>query len=127
SGTLSPPNSTDLYQFTANAGDQYNFLAQGGSADNTSWRLLDPYGNVLFNAVRGTNSGPLNLTATGRYSLLVEGGIVATGTGTYAFTAQFVGNMPPAPPTGTALTLGSTVDGSLITAGQQDRYIFHLA
>ncbi|HEV3341679.1 MAG TPA: putative Ig domain-containing protein, partial [Pirellulales bacterium] len=126
SGTLNPANSTNLYQFTANAGDQYTFLS-GTSFVNATWRLLDPYGNVLFQLALDTSSAKLNLIATGTYSLLIEGNIALTGTLPYTFTAQFNGNIPPAPPTGTSLTLGSTVSGNLTTAGQQDRYIFTLA
>src|SRR5207245_9288217 len=72
-------------------------------------------------------SALLTLTNTGTYALLVEGNIADTGTGTYTFTAQFQGNVPSTAPSGTPLTLGSTVNGILTTAGQQDRYIFSLA
>src|SRR4029077_249102 len=128
SGTLDPANSTNLYRFTASAGDQYTFLRQGGSgAPNASWRLIDPYGNVLFNNALRTSSALLTLPATGTYSLLVEGNIADTVPGTYTFTAQFQGNVPPVAPSGTLLTLGSTVNGTLTAAGQQDRYLFSLA
>ena len=59
--------------------------------------------------------------------MLVEGAITDTVTGTYTFTAQFLGNVPPTPPSGTALVLGTTVNGTLTTAGQQDHYTFNLA
>ena len=127
SGTLNPANSTNLYQFPANAGDQFAFMRLGGSgAPDAAWKLIDPYGNVLFNAGLHTNEGPLTLAATGSYYLLVEGGITDTGTGTYSFNVQFQGNVPPIF-SGTPLTLDSTVNGNLTTAGQQDHYIFTLA
>src|SRR4029077_18905023 len=92
---------------------------------SAAWKLVDPYGNVLFNTALSNNGGPLTLAATGTYSLLIEGGIADPGTGTYTFTAQFLGNVPPTL-SGTPLPLGSTVNGALRTAGQQDRFIFHL-
>ena len=126
--TLSPANSTNLYQFTATAGDQYNFIRQAATgAPNASWRLLDPYGNLLFNSTFTSNNGPITLPATGSYYLLVEGNIGDTGSASYTIEAQFLGNTPPTAPTGTALTLGSTVSSTIATAGQQDRYVFNLA
>jgi RHS repeat-associated protein len=127
SGTLNPANSTNFYQFTTNAGDQYTFTrVSGAGAPNAVWRLVDPYGNVLFETRLGGNEGPLTVNATGTYTLLIEGSIVDTGTGTYSFNVQFDGNTPPVF-SGTALTLNSTVNGNLTTAGQQDSYIFTLA
>jgi RHS repeat-associated protein len=127
SGTLNPANSTNLYQLMANAGDEYAFVRLGGSGTpSAAWKLVDPYGNVLFNAGLKTSEGPLTLLATGTYYLLIEGGIADTGTGTYSFNVEFQGNVPPIF-SGTPLTLGSTVDGTLSTAGQQDHYIFTLA
>src|SRR5262249_12274532 len=50
SGSLSPANETDLYQFTASAGDRFFFDSQARSgALGASWRLLDPFGNIVFN------------------------------------------------------------------------------
>src|SRR5579859_3325589 len=42
-------NRTDLYQFNASAGDQYYFhqLTRTG-LPNAYWRLMDPYGNLIF-------------------------------------------------------------------------------
>lgn len=122
-GTLNPANSTNFYQFSANAGDQYTFTPQGSIG---SWRLIDPYGNVLVNAGLTTKEGPLTLAATGSYFILVEGQINATGSATYSLNVQFDGNVAPIF-SGTPLILGSTVNGNLTTAGQQDHYIFTLA
>jgi RHS repeat-associated protein len=83
SGTLSPANSTDAYQFHANAGDKYYFAHLSYSSGNTVWRLIDPYGNVLFGTSISNDGGLLTLTATGTYTLLVEGYIGDTGTSKY--------------------------------------------
>jgi ELWxxDGT repeat protein len=78
---------TDPYRFTAAAGDKFYFDVQertGASFDY--WRLVDPYGNLLFlGGVQGfqdlnANQGPLTLAAAGTYTLLVEGGVTRPGT-----------------------------------------------
>lgn len=126
SGTLSPANSTSLYQFSGSAGDQFTFTRQGGSPTlNADWKLVDPYGNILFNAGLGSNVGPITVSAAGTYFLLIEGGVQDTGIVTYTVNVQLVGNVPPAFG-GTSLTLGNTVTGNLAAAGQQDAYIFTL-
>ncbi len=91
---LNPANSTNLYRFSANAGDQYTFTSQGGTSLQY-WRLIDPYGNVVTGNILASNLGPLTLLATGTYYLLVEGFISDTGTANYTITAQFQGNTPP--------------------------------
>src|SRR5262249_28779649 len=57
----------------------------------------------------------------GTYTLLMEGLIGDTGTGTYTF------NVSSSAITSTPLALGSTVNGTLATPGSQDRYTFTLA
>src|SRR5262249_30713900 len=128
SDTLSPANSTNAYRLNASAGDKYSFSRTAGSgAPNATWRLLDPYGGVLFSSALTTAQGPLTLAASGSYTLLVEGALADTGTGSYTLSVSFQGNVPPSPPAGTPLTLGATVSGSLTVALQQDRYTFTLA
>src|SRR5262249_29960562 len=73
-------NKTDLYQSTANAGDTYEFTPNAVTAPaNSFWRLIDPYGNVVASTSFGNPLGPVLLTATGTYSLLVEGFIRNSG------------------------------------------------
>src|SRR5207253_2107296 len=48
-GTLDPASETDLYRFTASAGDRFFFDVHARSGIfNPHWRLIDPLGNVLF-------------------------------------------------------------------------------
>jgi ELWxxDGT repeat protein len=123
SGTLNPANATNLYKFTANAGDQFYFDSQTlTGAGNAYWRLIDPYGNLVFTQGLGSDAGTQTLAAAGAYTLLVEGYIGDTGTGSYTFNVQ-----PVATATPTTLTLGTTVNGSIATAGQQNDYTFNLA
>src|SRR5262249_19208664 len=118
SGSLNPANETDLYRFTSAAGDRFFFdvLARtngGGSA----WRLVDPYGNVLFSSLFGSTASSdvdvLTLAQPGTYTLLLEGRISDTVAGNYTINVQ------PAPVNSAALTLGSTVNGTIATAGAQ--------
>src|SRR5262249_43541156 len=88
SGSLSPANETDLYRFNAAAGDRFFFDAQARTgAPGATWRLIDPYGNVLFNT-GFADVATLTLAQAGSYTLLVEGRISDTGTGSYAFNVQ---------------------------------------
>src|SRR5207249_2123915 len=103
--------------------------SNGGSS---RWRLVDPYGNVLFNRLFGDTTtadvGPTTLAQAGAYTLLLEGATSDTGSGTYTFLVVPQGNTPPAPPPpSTPLTLGGTVNASISAAGEQDRYSFTLA
>jgi hypothetical protein len=123
SDSLNPGNATNLYRFSANAGDTFSFNAQsvtGGG--NTYWRLLDPYGQqVWFQGFSTVASSVLALTGT--YTLLVEGYVFNTSPVNYSFNYQAIQSL-----TNTAgLTLGSTVSGALTQAGQQNFYTFTLA
>src|SRR5262249_32365582 len=49
SGTLDPANETDLYRFTAAAGDRFFFRVQDRTgAPGAHWRLIGPSGNIVF-------------------------------------------------------------------------------
>src|SRR5262249_44476009 len=127
SDSLAPANSTNLYRFTANAGDQFFFdvVSQSGLS-NAQWRLLDPYTNLLFNSFF-VDVNTLGLPVTGTYTLLVEGNLISTGTGSYTINVQPMGNVPVNPlPSGSPLTLGGTISDSIAAAGEQDRYRFTL-
>src|SRR5262249_13168071 len=92
----------------------------------------DPYGNQLFNSgFAGTGAGSdvatLTLGPAGTYTLLVEGAIGDTGTGSYTLNVQPMGNVPPTVVSGTPLVLGATAAGNATASGQQDRYTFTLA
>src|SRR5262249_47192012 len=100
-------------------------------APSAVWRLIGPFGNLVFvNSFANTTTsdvGPLTLGAAGPYTLLLEGAVTDTAAGTYTFNVAPQGNTPPALPTGTPLTLGTTVSDTIAAAGEQDRYIFTLA
>ena len=126
SGTLNPGNETDLFQFTAAAGDKFFFDAQAVNGGSAGWRLADPYGNILFDTFFG-NDVNVTVAQPGSYRLLLEGAIGNTASVGYTFNVQATGNTPPTPPTGAPLTLGTTVSDSIAVAGEQDPYLFTLA
>ena len=83
SDTLNLAAATNAYSFTGAAGEQLYFNAQihHGQFD---WRLLDPYGNPVFQQ-GGFNDAEVTLPSTGTYTLLVEGYYYATGTQNFQF------------------------------------------
>ncbi len=123
SDSLSPANETDMYRFNASAGDRLYFDTQiRTNAGNARQRLVDPFGNVLFfSTFIGSDVDVTTLTQSGTYTLLLEGGIADSGIGTYRI------NIQPAPAVTTALSLGSTIDGSIAIPGEQDKFTFTLA
>jgi hypothetical protein len=119
SGSLNPGNSTNIYQFNANAGDPLYFdVLSGGGSPNT-WRLIDPNGQQLFYNYFGTQySGLATAPYTGTYTLLFEGYIGNTSPVSYSFNVQDLTT------TAVPLTLGSLVTGSIT---QPAVYSFTLA
>jgi small nuclear ribonucleoprotein (snRNP)-like protein/putative NADH-flavin reductase len=127
SGTLDPATETDLYSFTAAAGDQFSFDEQT-AINNANWRLVDPFNNILFSQSFNSDVNTLTLAQAGTYTIMLEGRRDAgAGSAAYMFNVQPIGNTPQLPFTGTALTLGSTVSDNISAAGEEDDYIFTLA
>ena len=122
SDNLSPLRETDAYGFAAAAGDRFFFDVQDSTdMGSAAWRLLDPFGNEVFN--QGfSDLDTLTLAAAGDYTLLVEGAYFDTGTGSYTINVQ-----PITPATPSALTLGSTRNEDIGVTGETDVYTFTLA
>src|SRR5207253_695508 len=118
---LNPANSTKLYQFNAAAAQSFYFARLSGTTSNAWWRLIDPYGNVLFSTFLSNEVGRLTLKIGGTYTVLVEGFISDTGAGSYSFNV-----VPVAEPT-RPLTLGSLVNATLGAPGEKDGYTFTLS
>src|SRR5712691_7980192 len=88
-GVLSPARESDLYQFQATAGDRYYFDAQRFSGGDIFWRLVNPFGKLVFDRTNFTSDvGIVTLELTGAYTLLIEGPVGMTGQTTYRFNAQ---------------------------------------
>src|SRR5262249_40593362 len=73
SGTNDPKNETDLYKFSANAGDllYFNQISLSDSP-NLYWRLLNPSRELLFSGYFA-DQARVRLNESGMYTLLVEG------------------------------------------------------
>ncbi|HEX4999488.1 MAG TPA: LEPR-XLL domain-containing protein, partial [Terriglobia bacterium] len=119
--TLSPATESDLYQFDALAGERYFFDVQSGIS-NATWRLFDPFSNLVFNTNFNTDNEPSTFTLSGTYTLIIEGR-VDSGTGTTGYTF----NVKPVPaPVTTGIQLGDTVNGAITVSGERDVYSFTL-
>ncbi|SMP52660.1 RHS repeat-associated core domain-containing protein, partial [Neorhodopirellula lusitana] len=113
SSTLSPLNETDAYRFNVGAGDRFFFDVQDNTdMGNAAWRLLDPFGNEIFEQ-QFSDIDTVTLSAAGSYTLLVEGAYSSQGLGSYTFNVQPVAPVIPQPltlstQTGQSFTYDST-------------------
>ncbi|MCS6853203.1 MAG: hypothetical protein NZ523_00395, partial [Elioraea sp.] len=73
SGTLSPGQESDLYRFTAAAGDRFYFDSQQAGSWNTFWRLIGPHGEVVFAQGLGADRDTTTLAESGTYLLIIDG------------------------------------------------------
>ncbi len=121
SGRLSPANQTDAWQFTAVAGERFFFDRQAETADNAWWRLLDPYGRVVWGATDfGSDGGLHTLELDGSYTLLIEGRRNAAGNNAYTFNVQ------PVFDESSLLELDQVVVGAIAHPGQVQLHTFTL-
>jgi hypothetical protein len=88
--------------------------------ERTSLAALTPYGDELFLTGIGNDVDTLTLSATGTYTLLVEGRRYQSAANAYRFLVQ------PVADDAAALVLGERVAGAIAHAGQVDRYTFTL-
>jgi hypothetical protein len=119
-GTLSPANATTGYQLAITAGERLFFKSPGGFPGSPTWRLVDPYGDVVFNTYFNNDQGPFTFTVPGSYTLLIEGSIYDTTPVDYSFLVS------PVTDGSQALVLGATVSGNIGQPGQAQRYTFSL-
>ena len=118
--TLTPGNRTEAYSFTGTAGQQL-FLDHITGSNDPYWRIIDPQGRMIFNAMRVGDLAPVMLELDGTYTLLVEGRIGTSAPQTLQFAVH---DMAVAT---AAMTLGTTVAGNLPTPGATSRYTFSLS
>jgi hypothetical protein len=127
-GTLTPGSSSAVYQFSANAGDSVKFKALGVTGGSGTWRLVDMYGrSVAGPSSLSSDGGAVSLSASGNYTLIIEGAIANGAPVTYQGRIDNLGNTPPnALPTGDTLTLGSVTAGTLAAWNTTKTYNFTL-
>src|SRR3990170_7535960 len=125
-GDLTPANESDIYQFSASAGEKFFFDVQtvDSSLWNTSWRLIDPVSNVIFQDTFNNSFSVIDtqtLVRSGTYTLLIEGRVYSSDSGTYTFNVAPVVDAAPV-----AVAMGETVSASISVPGEQDIYTFNI-
>ncbi|WP_146512309.1 PKD domain-containing protein, partial [Thalassoglobus neptunius] len=124
-------NLHDFFQFTATAGDEFDFQTPYTFYnDPRTWTLYDPAGHVVFSELVNNPSGevgPVRLTQSGDYLLVVNRYVATTLTKTYGFEVTFLGNTAAPSGTGMALTLGSPVTDTLAAQYESDFFHFTLS
>jgi hypothetical protein len=75
---------------------------------------------MLFSTFLRNDAGRLTLSATGTYTVLVEGDLSETSPVAYSF------NVAPIADSAQPLTLGTLANGTLAAPGQQDHFTFTL-
>jgi len=89
SGTLSPGNETDVFRFVATPNSQFFFDSRSVTGGGANWRLIDAFGNVVFQSTNAaTDVDTLTLSAGGTYFLLIEGVVGNAGAVSYSFALQ---------------------------------------
>ena len=106
----------DGFTFEATSGQRLFFDDQG-LGFNLFWRLLDPFGNLVFHELL-SDHGVITLTDSGTYTLQIESGVF-NATGPYQFQIYDV----PATST-TAVAFSTPVVGAIDVPGEQDQFTF---
>lgn len=107
SGSVAPARTSRGYKFQAAAGDQVLLSPQGRSGFNTApaWRLVDPFGALVFSDGSFNASSTLTLRAGGTYTLTIEGDVSDAATsGSFSFLVIPVVNASGAMPLGTLVS-----------------------
>src|SRR6185436_1283000 len=123
SNALSPADSAVLYQFGATAGQMFALQTVLSSGFNYQpyLRIYGPTGTLLQNVYLNTFLDTFSLPQSGVYTLTLEGRVYDhNASGNYSF------NLVPVTYPTNALTLGTTVNGTIATVGQRQFYTFTL-
>ncbi|MBF2067245.1 MAG: putative Ig domain-containing protein [Calothrix sp. C42_A2020_038] len=119
SGVLSQASQAQLYRFTGTKGQNlyFDLFGEWNTNNGTGWALYGP-GNQLvasnFNRQSGSSDLEVKLPSDGTYTLMIDGRTNVTTAESFQFRVT----------TPQALTLGSTVPGSINAVGKQDIYTF---
>ncbi|MEZ6044194.1 MAG: hypothetical protein R3C11_01140 [Planctomycetaceae bacterium] len=126
--TLSPAQTSLLYQFSATAGDQFSFDSiSWNGASGARWSLYNELGQQLFDDVVGNDQATMTLTSAGDYSLILTGDPTDTATDPqFSFEVISQGTATANTLTGTALSLSTPVSGTISTNGEIDKFTFTL-
>src|SRR5207244_12004055 len=104
SGTPNPGSSTVIYKFTAAAGQRLYYDALQRDGDSINVHLAGPNGNVTGEFDNNSDFGPITLSTTGEYYLVLRGRQAAASD--YRFRLIDASSAP-------ALPLNTTVQDAL--------------
>ncbi|MBL8533517.1 MAG: putative Ig domain-containing protein, partial [Betaproteobacteria bacterium] len=99
-GTLDPGSATQVYVFEASARDRVRFDMISESRDSAYWRLVNPFGGVVFGPSNFADTGDYTLPFGGHYYLLIEGRYNETAAVDYEFAVVDAGQANPSGLTG---------------------------
>ncbi|MGX9354807.1 LamG-like jellyroll fold domain-containing protein [Roseobacteraceae bacterium S113] len=119
--SLIPGSRSQVYQIDATGIDRLFFDARG-SGGNVSWRLVDPFGALVFGPVRPSDRADVAVPLDGIYTLLVEGDRNQGTRSTLTFAVGDVESLPEQP-----LALGANTTATLTQPGQEQVYTFTLS
>ncbi len=114
SGTLNPGYTTVAYSFTGTAGQHLFLDNQTTTSNSVNLLVIDPYNNTIVDISASSDGGPLTLTASGTYYVLVDG--ESSSSVTYQFRMIDTSTVP--------LSFGTTTTGTVTIATQADPYSF---
>ena len=125
SSAISQKGEQDTYTFTGAIAQQisFNVLAPGQYRSINAY-LYSPSGSQVFSRwLSDQITTPITLTETGQYTLRLDGS--GENTDTYNFSLVDLGQVASVTGlTGTPITLGNTVSGSISNTSQVDAYTF---
>ncbi|SFJ58302.1 M10 family metallopeptidase C-terminal domain-containing protein [Planctomicrobium piriforme] len=126
-GSVAMPGQLDRYNFTLSQPTRLRFDTNQASSTDLVWRLRGPTGEVRSWTLIDWGTNEIELLPSGAYTLEISGRDDKTGG--YSVTLQDRGQPAvnnPATVTGTAITVGSTVTGSIATPGDIRSFKFTL-
>jgi len=116
---------TEVFRFTAAAGDEFSFVTTVTGSIGSSYRVLDSTGTeVIPRTSLSTDQSNETLTAGGTFFLLVEPRYNNVDVDVWSMDINFVQNNGTTSFSGTPLVLGTTINGDLNTASQVDEFTF---
>lgn len=123
SGILEGGKKTDVYRFTATAGDKFFLDGLSETGGSAYWRLIDPYGRQEIGISQriGGDTETFAVQRTGVYLLMVEGSNSNTASVSYSF------NLRPVVDTTSVLSLDTTTVANIDAPGKTANYTFNLA
>jgi hypothetical protein len=121
SGTLTPANGSTFYRFTGSAGQRLYLDAGSSSNMSAYWRLVHADTGAEVSGNWWSNDLEVTLNRNGEYLLYLEGQRDnGAASASFSFTPSLAGTSTQ------AMTLDSTVSGSLANPGDTARYTFTL-